>query len=147
MQRRKEPSVQMTVKFSQSERETLEKFAAKTNRDMSTLIRQYVRKGLKTDGFKHDEDALNEMVARAVKGVIEPSVERLAAMNAKTGIIASSGFFLTVLLLEQLGPQFDINSLTVKARKLGITYIKGKDDSIDKLIESSLQSIFREAEL
>lgn len=67
---------------------------------MSTLIRQYVRKGMKTDGFKHDEDFLYDMIVKAVKSVTDPSTERLAALSAKTAIMSAQGYFLTALLLN-----------------------------------------------
>lgn len=146
MQYRKEPSVQTTVKFSRSEREMLERLSAKTKKDMSTLIRQYVNKGLKTDGFKQDEDALHETVTNSLKSVLEPSVERLAALNAKTGIMAAAGYFLMVLMLQGNFPDGDVSNLATKARKLAITYLKSKDESVEQLINSSIQSLMREAE-
>ena len=58
------------------------KVAADRNWTKSEALRHLVEKGLVADGYKLDEDALLESVRHAVKDVVQPQIERLAATSA-----------------------------------------------------------------
>ena len=136
----------LPVRVTLEMNEQLERLAASSRRDKSAIVREFIEKGLKYDGFKQNQDLLYDTVLQAVKAVIDPSTERLAALNAKTGIMAAAGYFLMVLMLQGNFPEGDVSTLATKARKLAITYLRSKDESVEQLIDSSLQTLIREAE-
>ena len=136
----------LPVRIPAEMNEQLERLAASSKRDKSAIVREFIEKGLKYDGFKQNQDLLHDTVLQAVKSVTDPSTERLAALNAKTGIMAAAGYFLMVLMLQANFPDGDVSNLATKARKLAITYLKSKDESVEQLINSSIQTLMREAE-
>ncbi len=122
----------------------LKKAALNQNKTKSELVRLFVDKGLKSEGYKVDDDRLYGMVKTAVFEVLKPQVERLASISAKATQISSAAFFLEVCMMRMLLPADErdgVDELASKARKLGIEYLKLRDKDIDSFIRSGINRI------
>ncbi len=133
-----------SVWFDESTDDTLHKIAAGEHTTVSDVIRKLVDKGMKTEGYKVEDDRLYEMVKTAVFEVSKPQVERLASISAKATQISSAAYFLLVCMMQMLLPEDereDVDELAAKARKLGIEYLKLRDKDIDAFIRSGIERI------
>jgi len=122
--------------------ELLEKYAATQKKTKSEAIRTLLDKGMKTEGYKVEDDRLYNMVKAVVLEVSKPQVERLAAISAKATQISAAAYFLLVCALRMLLPEevsSDIDELASRARKLGIEYLKLRDKGIDTFIRSGIE--------
>lgn len=93
------------------------------NQSTSTFVRQAVEKAIK-DYDNSDEEL--ERIKQAVREVINPGVERLAKINAKTSQMTATSFFLSERLLTKI-IRDDEDKLMVyidTATKLGNEYLK-----------------------
>lgn len=125
--------------------ELIGKLAKEQKRTKSDILRQLVDKGLKSDGYKPEEDRAYTLVRTAVQEVMKPYVERLAAISAKASQIAGADFFLLVYLGGLLLPQQErqrMDEAAARARQLGIEYLKIKSDAdIDRFIASGVMKV------
>ena len=120
----------------------LERYAANQKKTKSEAIRTLLDKGMKTEGYKVEDDRLYDMVKAAVIETSKPQVERLAAISAKATQISAAAYFLLVCALRMLLPEeasADLDELAAQARKLGIEYLKLRDKDIDTFIRSGIE--------
>lgn len=125
--------------------EIISKLAKEQRRTKSDILRELVKKGLESSGYKPEEDRAYTLVRAAVQEVMKPYVERLAAISAKATQLSGADFFLMVylgtLLLPESGRQ-QLEEAAARARKLGIEYLKlSKDTDIDAFIASGIMKI------
>lgn len=120
----------------------LERYAAAQKKTKSEAIRILLDKGMKTEGYKVEDDRLYDMVKAAVFEVSKPQVERLAAISAKATQISAAAYFLLVCAMRMMLQEEasgEIDELASKARKLGIEYLKLRDKDIDTFIRSGIE--------
>ncbi len=113
----------------------------------SEVLRDLVDRGLVSIGAKADEDYLYGLVQRAVKEIMQPQVERLAAISAKATHISSAAFFMAVYsATRDCSPaeQRQVEEIAASARALGIQYLKLKDRDIDAFIQNGVKSIMED---
>ncbi|MEL7655189.1 MAG: hypothetical protein AAGU75_04690 [Bacillota bacterium] len=124
--------------------ELLEKAATNQKKTKSEIIRMLLDKGMKTEGYKVEDDRLYGMVTAAVAEIMKPQVDRLANISAKATQISSAAYFLLVYLMRTLLPEGDreeADEVAAKARKLGIEYLKLRDKDIDTFVRSGIERI------
>ncbi|MEA4896103.1 MAG: hypothetical protein VB064_12720 [Oscillospiraceae bacterium] len=130
--------------YKEDTNELLERYAATQKKTKSEAIRTLLDKGMKTEGYKVEDDRLFEMVKAAVSEISKPQVERLAAISAKATQISSASYFLLVSMMRMLlpeGERDELDELAAKARKLGIEYLKLRDKDIDVFIRNGIERI------
>ena len=122
----------------------LEALAAAEHKSKSTVVREMIDKQLVSEGYKKDEDQLYQMILGAVREVTKPQIERLAAISAKATQIDAAAFFLLVYSSGMQLPPSErhmIDEAAARARKLGIEYLKLKDDDIDGFIRRGAERV------
>jgi len=137
-------SIYVSFRLDSETNELLDRFAANQKRTKSEVIRMLLDKGLKTEGYKVEDDRLYEMVKAAVSEISKPQVERLAAISAKATQISSAAYFLLVCMMRMMlpeGERDEVDELAARARKLGIEYLKLRDKDIDAFIRSGIERI------
>lgn len=120
------------------------KIAQTSNRTMAEVLRSLVSDGMVKQGYKQDEDAIYQMVRAALKEVLTPQAERLAAISAKATQISSAAFFLLVYIGRLYFPEDDretIDEAAAHARVLGIEYLKLRGADIDSFLASAIQKM------
>lgn len=140
-------SIYVPFRLDSETNDLLDRFAANQKRTKSEVIRMLLDKGLKTEGYKVEDDRLYEMVKAAVSEISKPQVERLAAISAKATQISSAAYFLLVCMMRMMlpeGERDEVDELAARARKLGIEYLKLRDKDIDAFIRSGIERIKEE---
>lgn len=133
----KHTAAYIPFRCSQSTYEAIEKISVAQRKTRVEVVRELVDAGLVATGYKQDEEYQAKLIQDAVKAVLQPSVERLAAISAKATQISSAAFFMNIFasrLMLPTGEQDLIDQAAVEARKLGIEYLKLKDRDVDSFI-------------
>lgn len=119
--------------------ETISKIAIDQRKTKSVVIRNLVEAGLVATGYKQDEEHLEKLVGAAVKSALKPSVERLAAISAKAAQISGAAYFMNIYTAQLMLDEDDreaVREISAEARKLGIEYLKLKDeDTVDDFVQ------------
>lgn len=134
----------LTVRLDILTDSKLEKAAIGEQKTKSAIIRRYIEQGLKSDGYKLDDERFYQMVKQAVHEEIKPQIERLAAISAKATHISAAAFFMEIYqcrLSLDAADRFEVDGMAERARKLGIEYLKLKDSDIDGFIAGSAKKM------
>lgn len=134
----------LTIRLEPRISAMIESIAAVEHKSKSTVVREMIDKQLVAEGYKKDEDQLYQMILGAVKEVTKPQIERLAAISAKATQIDAAAFFLLVYSSGMQLPPSErhmIDEAAARARKLGIEYLKLKDDDIDGFIRRGAERV------
>lgn len=127
-----------------STEEQIAHIARELGRPKSEVLRMLVDQGLTASGYKQDEDYLRGLVQETVQAVMKPQVERLAAISAKATQIGAAAFFMGIyasrLMLPEAESRF-VDEMAAQARKLGIEYLKRKDQDLDAFIQSGIHKM------
>ena len=109
----------------------------------SEVIRSLCEKGLVAGGYTSGVQEINATVKEALVEVLQPSVERLAAISAKAAHIAAAAFFLEVTTNRLFTSEPEqIDAIAAKARRMGIEYLKlKKDQDLDDWLEQAIGRI------
>ena len=141
----------LSVRLDEKTGAQLSALAGQRHCTKSQLIRDLLDKGLKSEGFRKDDERLYNMIVEALQSVTKPQVERLAAISAKATQIDAAAFFMLVYFCCALLPPTPdsaqtIDQIAAHARQLGIEYLKhrGTDDDLDAFIQSNAATMGKE---
>jgi len=140
-------SAYVPFRIDQDTNNLLERYAASQKKTKSEAIRYLLDKGMKTEGYKVEDDRIYDMVRAAVSEVSKPQVERLAAISAKATQISAASYFLMFYMMRMLLPEDrrdELDDTAATARKLGIELLKLRDKDIDAFIRSGIERIKEE---
>lgn len=107
----------------------LKNIADKNHISLSEAVRRYVQAGLNGSLSETNIDYICKIVREQLRVVMQPSIERLAALSAKTCIQASAAAYLTAETIARFVPeelQEDVQLVYEEARKKGVRYTKSK---------------------
>ncbi len=140
----KKTSKKESVWFDENTDDTIQRIAAGEHTTVSDVIRKLVDKGMKTEGYKVEDDRLYDMVKTALVEISKPQVERLAAISAKATQISAASYFLLFYMIRMMLPEDrrdELDDTAATARKLGIEMLKLRDKDIDAFIRSGIERI------
>lgn len=121
----------ITVSFSDEEYNQLKNIADKNNVSMSETARRYVDSGLNGTLSSENIDFISKIVREQLRVVLQPQVDRLASLTAKTCIQASTAAYLTAETIARFVPedyQEDVLTVYEQARKKGVSYTRQKNE-------------------
>ena len=121
----------LPVTFTEKEYEQLKLLAQKNNLSMSEICREFVVQGLNGTISQQNIDFMTPIIREQLKGLLEPAVERLAAINAKTCVQAGAAAYLSAEAILRFVPedrQEDVEEAYIAARKKAVRYMQGKAD-------------------
>ena len=110
----------------------IEHFAHCNNKSMSEQVRDWAIEGLNTEVNKENLDMITQIIREQLRDVLQPSIERLATLSAKTCVQASTAAYLNAEAINKFVPielQQDVMETYEQARKKGILYTKGRIDN------------------
>lgn len=137
------------VRLEKEIHKKLQNIAITRNTTKSDIIRDYIYKGLKNDGYTENDEKLKNMLKSSLNEILHPQIERLASISAKATHIASAAFFMELFAARLAVPPEHrelIDMAAGHARKLGIEYLKLKDEDIDSFLKSSLRRMNNDKE-
>lgn len=102
---------------------------------MSEVCRDFVQDGLNGDLTKSNIDFISAIVREQMKIILQPGIERLAALGAKTCMQSSTAAYLTAEAIAKFVPpelQMDVQEAYNAARKKSVKFIRQRvDDEVD----------------
>lgn len=138
MEKKEEKTIQITVRVKEKTYESLKVLAAQNHVTIIEVIRRFIDKGIKVDAYKEDVDLIAQVVRQEVKAQMTPQIERLVKILMKIGKISAGLYYTTIkTLMRMVGASKaqTFKELATESRKLGIKYMKYKDNEIDQYLE------------
>ena len=127
------------ILFTNEEYENLKRYAAMSNKSMSTIVREFTAKGLTGELTEANIDFLTPIIRNQLKSIMDVQFERLASMTAKTCIQAGAAAYLSAEALSSFVPsqyQRNFTEAYAAARKKSVQYMKsGINANIDEVEE------------
>lgn len=120
----------ITVTLDEKMYAQLKNIADKNHISLSEAVRRYVQTGLNGSLSEANIDYICKIVREQLRVVMQPSIERLASLSAKTCIQASAAAYLTAETIARFVPeelQEDVQLVYEEARKKGVRYTKTKN--------------------
>jgi len=139
MENKYEKAIQITIKVAPSTYKSLQKLAAKNNRNMSDVVRGFIDKGMTVDGYKDDINLITGLIRQTVHTEMEMTANRLEKMMFKMGIISASNYFLAVRMLSDVispSMQEDFKEINTRAREIGLEYMNMSYPAFRSLMEN-----------
>ena len=119
----------VTVTLDRVTPNQLKNIADKNHISISEVMRRYVEAGLNGNLAEENINYISTIIREQLRIVMQPSIERLAALSAKTCIQASAAAYLTAETIARFVPvelQEDVASVYEDARKKGVKYTKSR---------------------
>lgn len=119
----------VTVTLDRVTHNQLKNIADKNHISISEVMRRYVEAGLNGNLAEENINYISTIIREQLRIVMQPSIERLAALSAKTCIQASAAAYLTAETIARFVPvelQEDVASVYEDARKKGVRYTKSR---------------------
>lgn len=127
MPRYKENRHPLQVLFTVEEFENLQRYAAKSNKSMSEVAREFVSQGLTGNLTQDNVDFLTPLIREQLKSVLTPMLERVSSLQAKACIQAGAAAYLSAEALASFVPisqQKDFLEAYEAARKKAVQYMR-----------------------
>jgi len=141
MPRKKEGREYLSVTLLKEDYDTIKRLAAASNgtKSMSDIGREFIIQGLNGNITEKNLDIIVPIIRESLRGILDPAVERLASLSAKTYIESGTASLLTAEAIRRFVPeelQEDVVEVYEMARKQAIRKLsqKGKS-SIEELEE------------
>lgn len=112
----------------------IEAISNSTGKNVAEVTRELISKGLASDWVDENTTLISSIVRRQLESLLNPKVERLAALICKSGIMSATATFLNVQAFQDLIPQEkkkDPIDMYNKARKRAVEYIKTKEEDVN----------------
>ena len=119
----------ISVTFDEETFKQFEHIAHRENRSISSVIRDYSMESLKVESNTENIDMITKIIREQLRDVMQPSVERLAALSAKTCIQSATAAYLTAETINKFVPlqeQEDFIAVYEAAKKKAVEYTKSK---------------------
>jgi hypothetical protein len=118
---------QFTVRLEDDAMKLLISKANESDIPPAVLARDLITKSLALDFSAQQRDAMEILLRECVHDEMKPIVDRLAALGAKSGIMAASSYFMLMTLIDSVyGDQVDVKDLTSDSRRKAIEYVRDK---------------------
>lgn len=105
----------------------VENLAKQNDQSLAEATRDLIKKGLAAEWVNENTDLIAHIVRQQLEVVIKPHVERLAALESKSGHAASTAMFLNVQAFMDLLPPEKRKipkDMYEKARKKAVEYMR-----------------------
>lgn len=126
----------VNVTFSEKDFEELNKLEKMTGKKKSEIVREFYFKGLQIDGANEGLGIIAEVIHEQLKSILDPQVERLASISAKSAITSATSMYLNAQALVDFVPkekQKEFVEVYEKARLKGIAYVKKRTIDMEEL--------------
>ncbi len=119
----------INVTFDNETFEKIQLISMKMNISMSELIRLWSMEALSGELGRENLDVITKIIREQIGSILQPGIERLAALGAKTCTMAATSTYLTAETISSFVPehkQRDVEEVYNKARVKGVMYTKQK---------------------
>ncbi len=119
----------INVSFDINTYNAIKAIAHKENRDMSDVVREWTLKGLNGDVTEKNLEVIVPIIRVQMKNVMEPMMERMIALSAKTCIQSGTAAYLSADAILKFVPKEqreEVRDSYEKARKKAVEYMRSK---------------------
>lgn len=127
---KKDPMPRLCLRCDEDTAVLLERIAVSEGTTRSEVIRRLVREGIEAQEAPRNESTLQAHVQAAVREVVKPYVERLAAISAKSAQISAATFFMDAYIADSMAGPYTAQAMAIKAHQVGSEYnsiMKGRE--------------------
>lgn len=129
-------SHRFSVSFDDATFEQIQLISKKESISYAEVIRELVTDSLNGEITRNNIDFISRIMREQIKDVLQPGIERLAAIGAKSGVQSATAAYLTAETIARFLPvelQEDVQDVYIQARKKAVQYMQRKTDSFDEL--------------
>lgn len=129
--KQKQYDVRLSFMATEEMNNQIIKLAALKGIKKPEMIRELVEQSLEVNALNKNIDLITEIIRNEILTVLKPSVERLAALEAKTCMASATAMYLSAEALEKfVAPveRVQMQEAYNKARKKAINYTRGKEE-------------------
>lgn len=125
----REDRKRINVSFDIETYNAIKTIAHKENRDMSDVVREWTLKGLNGYVTEKNLDVITPIIREQIKAVMEPMMERMISISAKTCIQAGTAAYLSADAILKFVPKEqreEVRDSYEKARKQAVEYMRSR---------------------
>lgn len=107
----------------------LAKLATKRNCTIPEVIREFIDEGMSNNYAIDNIDLITNIIREQLKVLLDPAVNRIAALTSKTCVQSATAAYLTAEAINRFVPpenRMDVKDAYDAARKKGVAYVKEK---------------------
>lgn len=122
-------SPRINVSYDPETYEDIKRLAAKLNKSMAEVVRNWSKQGLAGELNAQNIDLITDIIRTQLQDILRPSIDRLATINSKTCIQAGTAAYLAAEAILKFVPvtrQQEVEESYELARKKAVAYLKGK---------------------
>lgn len=137
MNKTKKKTHRITVTLDDATYEQVKNMAHRENRSMSEVLRIAAIETLTVQINAENIDMITSIIRQQLRDVMQPQVERLAALSAKTCVQSATAAYLTAETISRFVPvsqQEDLQEVYTAARKKAVEYTRRKTSVNDNEI-------------
>lgn len=119
----------INVSFDMETYDAIRVIAHKENRNMSDVVREWTIKGLNGDVTEKNMEVIAPIIRGQVREVMEPMMERMLSLSAKTCIQSGTAAYLSADAILKFVPKEqreEVRDSYEKARKHAVEYMRSK---------------------
>lgn len=139
-----EKSERIIVRIPHSIDKKLEVLAAQNKTTKSALVRSFIDAGLNQGAYEQQEEKFLANMRQALTEILDPAINRLAAISVKGGITSAAAYFLSATALTAfVHPDIraEFNEAIVGAKKMGVQYMRMKDQNISDYLDDGVSKM------
>lgn len=124
-------STRISVTFDDEVYRQLKLIADKNGDSAASVVRELVQRSLDGELTAANLTFITSIMREQLKDVIQPFIERLAALNAKTGVQAGAAAYLAAEAIAKFVPnnmQAEVTETYEQARKKAVAYMQRRGD-------------------
>ena len=124
----------INVTFDDEAFNQIKLIAYKEGKSMSEIIREWTYERLDGELSKNNIDFVCRLIREQLRDVLQPHVDRLAAISAKGGVQSATAAYLTAETIARFVPpdlQEDVQEVYLQARKKAVRYMQQKNSSLE----------------
>lgn len=127
----KKKSKRINVSFDPDTYDHIMRLAAQRDESMSDIVRLYTEEGLQGKLNSDNIDFIAGIIREQVKNTMQPQIERLASLSAKTYMEAATASLLTAETIAKFvddSQQEAFEEVYEKARKKALATVRKKEE-------------------
>ena len=127
----KKEKPRFSISFDEETYTQIVKISEKTGKSYADVVRSLVQESLNVKVTTENMDFICSVIRSQLKSVLQPSVDRLAALSAKSCVQSATASFLTAETIAKFVPehlQVPVKEEYEAARKKAVLYTKQKYD-------------------
>lgn len=124
----------INVTFDDEAFRQIKLIAHKEGKSMSEVVREWTYDRLDGELGKNNVDFICRLIREQLKDVLQPHIDRLAAISAKGGVQSATAAYLTAETIARFVPtelQEDVQEVYIQARKKAVKYMQQKSSSLE----------------